>query len=307
MMKTPKTPAAEDAPLQHMKPEPPKASKAAKAPVAHKANSPQSVSPLSPEERLVHARQKFLDAVAILQTDPGNQPIRNKASIARANYRTLEAKLKAPKAELPEIPAHPNPKTIHGPTKKPTTRRPEEAVAVAPAPEAALLGVPVEVDPAMPKDEIRFEAEGQEVGRLVNIAAPEAAQADVYPHHAGPVSEQDASRDLREILHQVDPNSSFEEVLTQIETDMAAAAESEEVHHPAHYTAGRIECIDAMREALGDENFVAYCRGAAIKYVWRAGLKGDARIDLEKAAWYCRRAAEVLAEGQLDASIAKAG
>ena len=65
------------------------------------------------------------------------------------------------------------------------------------------------------------------------------------------------------------------------------------VNHPAHYTVGGIECIDAIQSALGDEAFVAYCRGNAMKYLWRTGRKDDAVEDLEKAAWYCRRAAIV--------------
>jgi hypothetical protein len=69
------------------------------------------------------------------------------------------------------------------------------------------------------------------------------------------------------------------------------------VNRPAHYTAGSIECIDAIREALGDEAFTAYCRGNAIKYLWRTGKKGSASEDLRKAAWYCSHAAATLEEG----------
>ncbi len=68
------------------------------------------------------------------------------------------------------------------------------------------------------------------------------------------------------------------------------------VNNPAHYTAGPIECIDAIRAALGDAAFVAFCRGNALKYVWRAGRKGDAAEDLRKAAWYCTRAATTVEE-----------
>jgi hypothetical protein len=32
-----------------------------------------------------------------------------------------------------------------------------------------------------------------------------------------------------------------------------------------------------------------FCRGNAIKYIWRAGLKGDAIEDLRKARWYLDR------------------
>lgn len=43
-------------------------------------------------------------------------------------------------------------------------------------------------------------------------------------------------------------------------------SEYDEVNHPSHYTNGDIECIDAIRAALGKEGFIAYCRGNAIKY-----------------------------------------
>ena len=66
------------------------------------------------------------------------------------------------------------------------------------------------------------------------------------------------------------------------------------VNHPQHYTAGPVECIEAIRAALGDEGFVAYCRGAAIKYAWRAGRKSLHAEDLRKGAWYLVKAAEVL-------------
>jgi hypothetical protein len=66
------------------------------------------------------------------------------------------------------------------------------------------------------------------------------------------------------------------------------------VNHPAHYTAGPVECIDAIHAALGTDGFLAYCRGAAIKYAWRAGRKANHAEDLRKGAWYLVRAAEVL-------------
>lgn len=56
------------------------------------------------------------------------------------------------------------------------------------------------------------------------------------------------------------------------------------VEHPAHYTAGDVECIDAIRAALGD-GFADYCLGNVIKYVWRHRMKGGAE-DLEKARVY---------------------
>lgn len=61
------------------------------------------------------------------------------------------------------------------------------------------------------------------------------------------------------------------------------------VNHPKHYTSGTVECIDAIESALG-AGFAEYCRGNAIKYIWRCGLKGDPVEDLSKAAWYINAA-----------------
>ncbi len=58
------------------------------------------------------------------------------------------------------------------------------------------------------------------------------------------------------------------------------------VNSPDHYNQGDIECIDCIEAALGEEGFIAYCRGNAIKYNWRAGHKLDSVEDLKKAAWY---------------------
>lgn len=56
------------------------------------------------------------------------------------------------------------------------------------------------------------------------------------------------------------------------------------VDHPAHYAgnAKGIECIDVVEE-------LSFLRGNAIKYLWRAGAKGDLVQDLRKAIWYIER------------------
>lgn len=63
---------------------------------------------------------------------------------------------------------------------------------------------------------------------------------------------------------------------------------AETVNHPPHYNAvPGIECIDVV------ENF-NFNVGNAIKYLWRAGHKGDKIEDLRKAAWYVNREIERL-------------
>lgn len=56
------------------------------------------------------------------------------------------------------------------------------------------------------------------------------------------------------------------------------------VNHPAHYTGhpSGVECIRITEH-------MNFCLGNALKYIWRAGLKGDAIEDLEKARWYLDR------------------
>ena len=63
------------------------------------------------------------------------------------------------------------------------------------------------------------------------------------------------------------------------------------VNHPAHYTQGGIECIEALKAALGFEGFKAYCRGNIIKYLWRTEHKNKVQ-DLKKAKWYLDRLIE---------------
>lgn len=62
---------------------------------------------------------------------------------------------------------------------------------------------------------------------------------------------------------------------------------SDAVNHPPHYTShpSGIECI-AIVEHMG------FCLGNAIKYIWRADLKGDAIEDLRKARFYIDREIE---------------
>jgi hypothetical protein len=56
------------------------------------------------------------------------------------------------------------------------------------------------------------------------------------------------------------------------------------VNHPDHYTSGNIECLDAIKSALG-ENYKYYVQGNLIKYIWRFNHKNGVE-DLKKAKFY---------------------
>ena len=56
------------------------------------------------------------------------------------------------------------------------------------------------------------------------------------------------------------------------------------VNHPEHYTSGNIECLDAIKAALGD-NYKYYVQGNVLKYIWRFNHKNGLQ-DLQKAQFY---------------------
>lgn len=63
------------------------------------------------------------------------------------------------------------------------------------------------------------------------------------------------------------------------------------VDHPSHYNKpGRKECIEEMLDLFGPEAVYWFCTLNAYKYEYRAGEKGPADTDLNKAVWYSRYA-----------------
>ena len=61
---------------------------------------------------------------------------------------------------------------------------------------------------------------------------------------------------------------------------------SDAVNHPSHYTQYPVEVIELTEH-------MNFCRGNAVKYIARAGYKGETLHkeieDLEKAKWYIER------------------
>lgn len=60
------------------------------------------------------------------------------------------------------------------------------------------------------------------------------------------------------------------------------------VNHPHHYQNGGLETIKIIDATVSDP--YSFAIGNVLKYVTRAGRKGDTATDLEKAAWYLDRA-----------------
>ena len=72
---------------------------------------------------------------------------------------------------------------------------------------------------------------------------------------------------------------------------------AEAIDRPAHYTTGKVECIDAIEAAtVGLEGIQAVCTGNVIKYVWRWRRKNGVE-DLRKAEAYLQRLINIVEKG----------
>ena len=77
--------------------------------------------------------------------------------------------------------------------------------------------------------------------------------------------------------------------IVKVVTEMKKALDvveikADPVNHPPHYRTGGVETIDFI-----EAKDLNYRLGNVVKYVSRAGRKGDPLQDLEKAAWYLQR------------------
>lgn len=91
--------------------------------------------------------------------------------------------------------------------------------------------------------------------------------------------------DLNQWIPVTDPPESMQTHKPYILKD---EPKSDPVNHPDHYTCGDIECKDAIRVAISGytDPVDAWRAGNAMKYIWRAALKGHYLEDIKKAIFY---------------------
>lgn len=84
-----------------------------------------------------------------------------------------------------------------------------------------------------------------------------------------------------------EPVAPVEVIPTNASESVKLSNKSDDVSHPSHYTShpSGVECITITKH-------MNFCRGNAVKYLWRAGQKGDSLEkeieDIAKAEEYCR-------------------
>ena len=91
----------------------------------------------------------------------------------------------------------------------------------------------------------------------------------------------------------IEPGTGGSGVYQQAKAD-AGTLEIDMVNHPAHYTAGNVECIDALESmSVGYQDTVqAALAWQVVKYIWRSPLKRKQLEDLQKAQFYLNRLIE---------------
>jgi len=60
--------------------------------------------------------------------------------------------------------------------------------------------------------------------------------------------------------------------------------------NPDHYK-GDIECIDAIKASMKEEEYLGYLKGSVMKYLWRYKYKNGLE-DLKKMNWFAKRLEE---------------
>jgi len=116
----------------------------------------------------------------------------------------------------------------------------------------------------------------------------ESATEAVYGSDSGSTDSDIVADPWEELFRDT---SSGESETTQPTPSSSKTGKNNTVNHPPHYNKhpSGVECIEIIEH-------LNFCRGNAIKYIWRAGEKGDEVEDLKKAIWYLAREVQRLTQ-----------
>jgi hypothetical protein len=155
-------------------------------------------------------------------------------------------------------------------------------------PEELDRAVPVLTDYPLRKDPVESIAAAFGRAQTEKIDREILAQRDEMREQKANEDLKDALNEWQEIVAEEGPEVYGRGPLQGARVTMGVADDT--VNSPAHYNTYGVECIDAIKLAVGEDGFRGYCHGNALKYLWRANYKADATEDLKKAAWYSRMA-----------------
>jgi hypothetical protein len=109
------------------------------------------------------------------------------------------------------------------------------------------------------------------------------------------IKARNAKADMQHMLHSISRGRGQVRMgrppMRMMELFTSNTSISDAINHPAHYKVGGIETIDFI-----EAKKLGYNLGNVVKYVTRAGHKGNRKEDLEKARWYLNRELENLSK-----------
>ena len=114
----------------------------------------------------------------------------------------------------------------------------------------------------------------------------QVAQEELTPAERLEASEK-INSEVMQTASMMTPRELAEKVAQGRAKERKVKPKADMVNHPPHYTShpSGVECIQ-ITEHMG------FNLGNALKYIWRADLKGSAVEDLEKAVFYINRELE---------------
>jgi hypothetical protein len=90
---------------------------------------------------------------------------------------------------------------------------------------------------------------------------------------------------LLEELRSGDPESTINEWQNSVMQSDESEKKPDPVN-PSHYKKGKIECIDAIKSMLTDDEWRGFLKGTSVAYLWRLGHKDAVEQDAKKTLWY---------------------
>lgn len=93
-------------------------------------------------------------------------------------------------------------------------------------------------------------------------------------------------KSLREAFATVSPQM---EIDPYDYVDLGEDKMTDVVNSPPHYSNGKVECIDYLKDNMSWEGYTGYLEGNCKKYLHRWRYKAKPLEDLKKARWYLDR------------------
>ena len=77
--------------------------------------------------------------------------------------------------------------------------------------------------------------------------------------------------------------------MSEIRSKVSSKKINDPVNRPSHYNMLNVEAIDLIEMSMTKDDFLAYLKGNALKYIIRYKHKDNPEQDISKAIWYLEK------------------